>query len=139
MDNIIKIANGVMICNGGNPLEGCPKDFKEADAWADAANENKNEHSEPKWSFDCGFKLDFDGPILNVSSRFYPPKTHYGPKWDGTVTVFLMGEEVLEKKFECDTLEQLKEEVEVYVKNLVTKVDLSAQDSPVVKYEPGVL
>jgi hypothetical protein len=36
-------------------------DWNEARDWEKKANKNKEEHMEPKWSFDCGFKLDFDG------------------------------------------------------------------------------
>ena len=82
-----------MIFNGGEPLPGCPENFEEANKWTDNANKDKDEFHEPKWSFDCGFKLDFDGPIIDISSRFYPPKKHYGEGWDGTITVLLMGNE----------------------------------------------
>ena len=112
-----------MIFNGGNPLEGCPDNFEQADSWADKANEEKTEY-EPKWSFDCGFKLDFDGPIVNVSSRFYPPKTHYGPKWDGTVTVSILWKTAIEKKFECETLDELRVEVEKYMNTLGDRISL---------------
>lgn len=78
-----------LIINGGNALPGCPESWEDARSWQDKANEDKGD-SEPLWSFDCGFKLDFDGGILRVSSRFYPPKTHYGSTWDGTVTVSLI-------------------------------------------------
>lgn len=122
MDNIIESGDSIIVINGGDPLEGCPKDYNIANSWADTANEGKDRHNEPIWSFDCGFKLDFDGPILSVSSRFYPPKTHYGPKWDGTVTVLLLDRPIVEKEFKCDTLQQIKEEVELYIKDVASWV-----------------
>ena len=40
--------------------------------WADKANDEKQlEQVEPRWSWDCGLKLDYDGGLLRVSSRFY--------------------------------------------------------------------
>lgn len=107
-----------LIFNGGNPLPGCPKDWDEARAIEDAANNGKNDFHEPRWKFDCGFKLDFDGPLVDISSRFYPPKTDYGPKWDGTVTIYLLGEEIAEIKFESEKLEELRAAVESNVKEL---------------------
>ena len=70
-----------------------------------------------------GFKLDFDGAILRVTSRFYPPKSHYGKTWDGTVTVWIFDKEVHEEKFDCETLEQLKTKVEKYTEGLRSKIE----------------
>jgi len=129
-DGILKVGNQTMIFNGGNPLDGCPDNFDEANKWADAANADKDDFNEPKWSFDCGFKLDFDGPILEVSSRFYPPKTHYGPKWDGNASFLLFGKEIHRKSFECDSLGQLRAEVEAYVKEYASKVICQPSNQP---------
>lgn len=110
--------------NGGNPLPGCPTDWDEAKAIEQNLN-NGNDREDvdgPTWRFDCGFKLDYDGPLLSVSSRFYPPKTHYGATWDGTATVFLLNEIVGEKKFDSPTLEELKKQVEEYVGGFVEKI-----------------
>lgn len=125
MENILRVGNTTIVFNGGDPLEGCPKDFEEANGWADEANKNKGEEGEvPWWSFDCGFKLDFDGPLVEVSSRFYPPTTHYGPKWDGTVTIFVLGKRFIEQEFECDSLDELREQVESYVNSLNPRLSL---------------
>lgn len=130
-NNIIQHANGTIILNGGNPLEGCQKSFEEADAWAKAANHGKEEFDEPIWSFDCGYKLDFDGPIISVNSRFYPPKTHYGPTWDGNVNVYILGKKVGVKKFDCKTIDELKAEVEKYIEELQQRVlSLFPEQSP---------
>jgi hypothetical protein len=104
-----------VIFNGGDPLPGCPESWDDANAWTDTANEYREEYEVPTWRFDCGFKLDFDGPIVRASSRFYPPKHGYGPKWDGTVAIIVADNEVSEKRFECDTLDHLRAEVEAYV------------------------
>ena len=103
------------VFNGGEPMPGCPESWDDAKAWTGAANESRESYEVPTWRFDCGFKLDFDGPIVRASSRFYPPKSHYGPKWDGAVTIIVGDKDVSEKKFECDSLDQLRTEVEAYV------------------------
>ena len=96
-------------------LEGCPQSWEEANSWIEKANSNKEKGKEPIWSFDCGFKLDFDGPIFSVSSRFYPPKEFYGPTWDGTVTIYFLGNEIQERSFNCQSLDVLKKEVEKHI------------------------
>lgn len=116
----------VIIC-GGNPLPGCPESWERAYELQKQMNggvdkDDDEYRDRPRWRFDCGFKLDFDGPLLDVSSRFYPPKNHYGPTWDGGVTIFLFGKEVAVKKFDCATLEELHIRVEAFVKEFADKV-----------------
>lgn len=118
---IERVGNPVIIMNGGDPLPGCPDSWEEARAWEEKVNADK-EYGEPKWRWDCGFKLDFDGPLVDVSSRFYPPKTHYGSKWNGTVDVRVMGEEVSRKDFEEDTLEDLRKAVEAYAQEQASRL-----------------
>ena len=103
-----------LIFNGGDPLPGCPENWDDAKAWTSKVNGDKNEFQEPRWRFDCGFKLDFDGPVVSVSSRFYPPKKYYGSKWDGIVYVFALDNQVCEKEFEADSLEELHKQVEEF-------------------------
>ncbi len=107
-------------------MHGCPSSWKDADEWQNNANEDKDKFQEPIWEFDCGFKLDFDGPLISVSSRFYPPKTHYGDKWDGTVTLCILKKEVCEKKFECSSLDELKNKVEDFIKEVASKIKIEA-------------
>ena len=123
-NNIIKHSRGVAIFNGGNGLKDCPTDYKQADAWAEQANgEIEGDWEAPMWKWDCGFKLDYDGSLLWVSSRFYPPKTHYGDTWDGRVTINFGEKEIQEKKFDCKTLEELKVAVENYVGEVRAKLE----------------
>lgn len=122
-NNIIKTKSGTIIMNGGNPINGCPKDWNEANKIQEKLNLNKKGHGEPKWKFDCGFKLDYDGPLMRISSRFYPPKTHYGATWDGTVSVCILNKEIEEKKFDCSTLEELEKQVNEYVDGLKNKLN----------------
>jgi len=88
-----------------------------AKEWQEKAN-SKKEDNEPKWNWDCNFKLDFDGGLVSIESRFYPP--HYqsnGDFWDGKMRVNVLGNCILEKEFKCDTLEQLQKEVESFTKH----------------------
>lgn len=103
-----------IIVNGGNPLKDCPTSWDNARLWESAANAGRHASESPTWKWDCGFKLDYDGPVLSFSSRFYPPKTHYGSTWDGSVTVLLLGQEIDEKDFDCETLHELRTQVEAY-------------------------
>ncbi|SEG31531.1 hypothetical protein [Flavobacterium urumqiense] len=123
-NNLIEHSYGTIVINGGNPLQGCPKDWDEAKLIEEKLNENKEEE-EPQWKFDCGFKLDYDSSIIKISSRFYPPKTHYGETWDGTVSVYFMDKKIKEKKFDYPTLEELHKEVEDYVKKLINDIGTS--------------
>jgi len=122
-DNIIQTEKGTLIINGGNAVNDCPIDWDEAKKWQENANKDSNgDWERPEWKWDCGFKLDYDGAILRISSRFYPPKTHYGKTWDGTVTVCIFDKEIKEQKFDCKTLNELKHEVEKYVLGLHTNL-----------------
>jgi len=101
--------------------------WENANRWQEIVNKDKEIHDEPKWSWDCNFKLDFDGSFLSISSRFYPPILHYGEKWDGTLHVYLLGETIMEKKFECDTLEELQKEVEKFTNHYIGIVKAKLQ------------
>jgi len=111
----------INIVNGGIPLAGCPANWDEARTWLETANGSLPEDG-PKWSWDCGLKLDFDGGIVHISSRFYPPKSNYGPTWDGSVTIWIGGTEFSNEKFDCPTLEELKGQVEKYVHGINEQV-----------------
>lgn len=116
--NIIKTSKGTVIFNGGDPLPGCPENWDNALKWVDAVNEGRDKEYVPIWSWDSGFKLDFDGALFSIRSRFYPPKTHYGNTWDGSVGVCFQGTELCKREFDCKTLDELKDEVENYVKKV---------------------
>lgn len=124
MENNI-LNNGQIIFNGGNGLKDCPKTYEEANEWTKNANkDSKGSCYNPEWRFDCGFKLDYDWPIVRVGSRFYPPKTHYGQTWRGGVAINIFDKEIIEKRFDCETLEELKKEVESYIDSIKTKLEI---------------
>lgn len=100
------------IFNNKTSIESC---WEFAKMWQTLANGGKEKWSNPLWRFDCGFKLDFDGPIFSISSRFYPPTKNYGERWDGKVHLNLFEKEVSIKSFDCETLEELKIKVEEYI------------------------
>ncbi len=95
--------------------------WEQAYEWEQVANVDREEFNEPQWKFDCGKKLDFDGPLLSISSRFYPPpyNTHEG--WQGQVTLFAVEQEICSKEFKCLTLNELRTQVETYHKYLLNK------------------
>jgi len=91
--------------------------------WQEKANEEDNLI---KWSWDCGLKLDYDGDVCRISSRFYPPhksSADYG-KYHGTISVMIGDAEeyLYEHKVEADTLDALKEIVEEYVSKTLDKM-----------------
>ena len=97
--------------------------WEAARKWEEEANK---EDGIIKWSWDCGLKLDYDGDICRISSRFYPPHKSsdtYG-KYHGTISVMVGDavEYIHEHKIEADTLDSLKIEVEKYVSEIIKKI-----------------
>lgn len=91
-----------------------------AKTWADAANENKQpDWAEPNWSWDCGLKLDFDGGILRVSSRFYQVREDV---FDGSVSFYIGDAELFNREFSSKHIDYLKKEVEEYVKAVTENI-----------------
>lgn len=128
----IKTDTSTIVFNGGKPLKGCPPvneaGWKWAHSWEALANGDADEWS-VAWKFDCGFKLDYDGPVVSISSRFYPPKEGYGPTWDGHVGVHIGDDKVSDKAFDCPTLEELRAEVELYVHGVTKKIEAAVRDA----------
>lgn len=91
--------------------------------WQEQANEEDNLI---KWSWDCGLKLDYDGDICRISSRFYPPhksSAEYG-KYHGTINVMIGDaiEYIHKYEIEADTLDELKLLTETYVSEIIKKM-----------------
>lgn len=116
--------NNKIIINGGNPLldTDFPKSWEAAHEWEEKTNEGIDEFCNPKWKFDCGFKLDFDGPIVSVSSRFYPPTDFYGPGWDGEIDIRVLDKTVYSEKVNCKNLDELKIAVDRIIKKIFDKI-----------------
>lgn len=101
------------------------KMFFFAHKWADERNSKNN--GSVIWSWDCGLKLDFDGDLVSVSSRFYPPhKSHadFG-KYYGSVNVRIVEKDIYKKEFEADTLSELCTNVENFVMNISEEIEKS--------------
>ena len=124
----IKDGTTCIIINGGRPLPGCVNNWNEAIDWQNKANENKI-IDDLDWRFDCGYKLDFDGPLVYIDSRFYPPAEFYGPLWDGDVSLYIDNKEIIKKHFEEKSLNKLRDAVESYVKELIDKLKLCLVNS----------
>lgn len=87
-----------------------------AKPWADKANEEKQEEFiEPRWDWDCGLKLDFDGGLLRVSSRFCQEHENI---FSGTVTFLIGDDELFNREFKCRHIDVLKIDVEKYVESV---------------------
>lgn len=98
--------------------------FSTAYEWASQRNESPVVEG-LEWSWDFGLKLDFDGCLISVSSRFYPPhKSHadYG-RYSGTITIYSGEIDYAKKELEADTLDQLVVMAEDYVSSVFTTLD----------------
>lgn len=90
-------------------------------AWIEEANSDDNLC---KWSWDCGLKLDYDGDICKISSRFYPPhksSIEYG-KYHGTISVYVGDNEIHKHEVEAKTLDDLKKIAEIYSSKVIEKI-----------------
>lgn len=92
-----------------------------AEQWAEKVNESK-EYYDPKWNWDCGFKLDFGGSLLSVTSRFYPPHKNKGDWWEGDLDISFLGKKISTKRFKEDTLDELHLNVETYVREYTDSI-----------------
>lgn len=97
--------------------------WEAARKWEEEANDNE---SLIKWSWDCGLKLDYDGDVCRISSRFYPPHKSsetYG-KYHGNISVMIgdAKEYLHEHEIEADSLDELKVSVEKYVSEILDKI-----------------
>lgn len=87
-------------------------DWDKAPKWAEMANNGKDkDFAEPRWKWDCGLKLDFDGGLLRVSSRFY--QSDYDI-FDGSVEFLIGDDTVFRREFSSRHINVLREEVERY-------------------------
>jgi hypothetical protein len=88
--------------------------------------ESNNEDSIIKWSWDCGLKLDYDGDVCSISSRFYPPhKNSMGSaNYSGTICLLVgdAAEYLHEHEVEAESLDSLKSIVENYVEELLGEI-----------------
>lgn len=97
-----------------------PANWTEAEQILNQLNCNKT-IVEPRWDFDLGFKLMFEGPILYINSRFHPPKQTQ-LNWIGDVLIYIKTNLVLKETFECSSLQELQEKVETFVNDFVERL-----------------
>lgn len=129
-----------IIQNGGSPIGDCPQSWDQAPGVLADLNEKSktaftanglcmhdtDSDRSLAWKFDCGFKLDFDGTLCSISSRFYPPKSYYGPKWDGSIHVDTGAGETHEVKFDAPTLNALSDRVNEFTVGLLATINSAA-------------
>lgn len=95
-------------------------EWEKAGPWAEKANTDKDiDAIEPRWSWDCGLKLDFDGGLLRVSSRFYQRGDSI---FSGQVAFLIGDDEIAEREFCPRHVDILKTDVEQYVATVRTQV-----------------
>jgi len=89
--------------------------LEEIESWIETVNKDKDPQSGPYWACDYGLKLDFDGPLVRVNSRFYTVRRKDKKTWEGEVQILLLYTELARKAFKADTKEKLRELVEEYI------------------------
>jgi len=104
---------------------GSDDDWKQAREWAE---ENSGDILEFSW--DVGFKLDYDGEVLKILSRFYPPhKKHVdyiertGKKYTGQMTVYFLDKELHEVEIHANSLDELAEKAKAKADELISLID----------------
>lgn len=94
--------------------------WDKAPTWQATANEDKEpEWFEPNWNWDCGLKLDFDGGLLRVSSRFYQTNDDI---FDGTVSFVIGDDTIFQREFSSRNIEVLRNDVEKYCREVRTQI-----------------
>lgn len=94
-----------------------------AEEWLKVANKDKfDKNTEPVWSWDVNFKLDFDGSLLSISSRFYPPRVNNSDSWQGVLQVLLLGDVIMNKEFKASSLNEIRDEAESFVKEYIATI-----------------
>lgn len=84
-----------------------------------------------KWTDDCQGKKDYDGDIVCISTRYWPPSREYGHKHTATCCV-MIGDGypnfnhhsmiIADKEFEGDSFEEIREQVEVWAQKQASHV-----------------
>ena len=92
-----------------------------ASAWIKEVNSDDNLC---QWSWDCGLKLDYDGDICKISSRFYPPHKHpaENSKYSGSISVYIGDDEIHKQEVEAATLDELKTIAERYSAKIIERI-----------------
>lgn len=94
--------------------------------------------SDLEWTNDCQGKMDYDGEVLSVSTRYWPRGGGFhimtgGGSWEGNETrpeikpsahssILLFGKEIVKKEFEGETPAEVHYAVEVWVREQVTSL-----------------
>lgn len=99
-----------------------PMPWHDAIKWKKQANEGKDHNScgtlaFPNWSWGCSFRLDYDGGIVRLNSRFWPesPDDTKEPLWNGVCHFSIFDVNIIEKTFPNTQLDQLRIDVETWV------------------------
>lgn len=66
------------------------------------------EYTTPEWTLDCHGKQDMDGPIVELSTRFYPENYQRNHKCSTIALILVADVEVARAEFEADTETEVK-------------------------------
>lgn len=62
----------------------------------------------PAWTLDCQGKQDWDGVLVELSTRYWPSNYQSNGKVSTNCSILLAGEPLVSKEFEADTESQVK-------------------------------
>jgi len=102
-----------------------PESWEEAEAWESVANKSNStwDMHGPRWRFDCGFKLDYDGGIIQINSRFYPCRYTNGDfAWDGHISVYVLKCRIGDKHIKAANLKELRGKSEEYMNSIASAI-----------------
>jgi hypothetical protein len=71
---------------------------------------------------DCGFRLNFDCPIVGLSGTFYPPASGNGITCEGYFNISLMYANVYKKEFVGDTISDLAKQGNEYIDGIAAQI-----------------
>lgn len=66
------------------------------------------EYTPPEWTLDCQGKQDMDGPIVELSTRFYPETYQRNRRCSTIASIYIGDERVAEAEFEADSETEVK-------------------------------
>lgn len=93
-------------------------DRQQAEKWIEEAN-NTEPNYNMEWSWDCGLKLDYDGPLVRVSSRFYNNKKNI---FEGSVSFYIGDECMFTREFTSRQIDVLRDDVREFVASVKTNM-----------------
>lgn len=70
----------------------------------------------PDWTLDCQGKQDWDGALVELSTRYWPGNYQLNGKVSTKCSILLAGETLVSKEFEADSELQVKAMTEAWAR-----------------------